>query len=315
MSDRSPLWQAISAVLVAAVVWVTLMLAAWFADRTDFFLGHGPLPSGFTTINAYIATLLTGVLGVLTGGATMIGVRQGKYFTPQFAWLIYALVAGPLLLILVSPMQRFGYEAFMGLPEFLVRAPGRMVVSFALGALLIGNIDVRRLLPGFVSEAPAKAPATRPSGSGVRGLPGRFTPNAWRALSFMQEEAQRFEHSYMGTEHLLLGLLREPRSHSCRAIVNLGGDPSNMKREIESVIGRRGSLLTGTTGMTRRCQRVIEQAARVARGTGERVVGTGHLLQSLVEQPEDVAGQLLESSGVTADKVAGELRHMGSEAE
>jgi ATP-dependent Clp protease ATP-binding subunit ClpC len=131
----------------------------------------------------------------------------------------------------------------------------------------------------------------------------------------MQEEAQRFEHAYMGTEHLLLGLLHDVRSHAARLVVNLGADPANVKREIESVIGRRGSLFTGTTGMTRRCQRVIEQAARVARSSGQRTVGTGHLLQSLVEQPEDAAGQLLESWGISADRVSAELRHMGPESE
>jgi ATP-dependent Clp protease ATP-binding subunit ClpC len=131
----------------------------------------------------------------------------------------------------------------------------------------------------------------------------------------MQEEAQRFEHGYMGTEHLMLGLLRDVRSQASRVLVNLGAEPSGLKSQLEGIIGRRGSLYTGGTGMTRRCQRVIESAARIARTSGQRTVGTGHLLHALVEQPEDVAGQLLEGSGITTDRVAAELRHMGPESE
>jgi ATP-dependent Clp protease ATP-binding subunit ClpC len=158
-------------------------------------------------------------------------------------------------------------------------------------------------------------PAPRVTNKSVRGLPGRFTPNAWRALSAMQEEAQRFEHGYMGTEHLLLGLLRDMRSQASRAIINLGAEPIGLRTQLEGVIGRRGSLFTGGTGMTRRCQRVIEGSARLARQSGQRTVSTGLLLQSIVDSPEDVAGQLLESAGITADRISQELRHLGPEPE
>lgn len=315
MPERSPVGQAFYAGLVSIIVWAVVLLAAWFADRADGLLGHGPLPSGLDTRNAYYATLIAGGLGLLSGGVMAVGVRQGKYFTRQFAWVIYLLVAAPLLLLLLVPLQRFGAEPMWGLPAFLVGIPGRMIVAASLGGLILGAVDMRRILPGLAVDPPARPTPARVSSTSVRGLPGRFTSNAWRALSHMQEETQRFEHSQMGTEHLLLGLLRDPRSHASRAIVNLGAEPASIKRELESVIGRRGSLITGTTGMTRRCQRVIEQAARVARNSGERVVSTGHLLQSLVEQPEDVASQMLESAGVTATRVATELRHLGPESE
>ena len=196
-----------------------------------------------------------------------------------------------------------------------------MVVAVSLGALFIGGIDLRKAMPGLVLES-AAPPAPRASAGGgggggatVRGLTGRFTPNAWRALSAMQEEAQRFEHGYMGTEHLLLGILRDLRSQATRAIVNLGAEPGGMRAQLEGVIGRRGALSAGGSGMTPRCQRVIEGAARLARQSGQRTVSTGLLLQSLADSPEDVAGQLLESSGITADRVSQELRHLGPEAE
>ena len=146
-------------------------------------------------------------------------------------------------------------------------------------------------------------------------MPGRFTALAWRALSFMQEEAKRFEQSTMGTEHLLLGVLSDSRSQASRIVVELGVDPSALKREIEGIIGRRGALLSSSSSMTQRCQRVIERAVRISRNAGLRTVGTGHLLHALVESRDDVAGQLLESAGVTPDRVAVAMRQMPAEAD
>ena len=128
----------------------------------------------------------------------------------------------------------------------------------------------------------------------------------------MQEEAHRFEQGYMGTEHLLLGLLREDRSVGARVLVNLGVDLDVLRSQVEGVIGRRGSLFTGTGGLTRRCQQIIEQAARLAREAGERQVGTGHLLWSLVSQPDDSAAQGLVGMGVTADRVQAEVKRLGA---
>jgi len=313
MPDRSPLLQAVNALLISAAVLAVTLLASWLANRVDDVLGHGPLPSGIPPVNAFLLTLISGGLAFLAGGLMLLGVRQAKYVSRQFAWLVYVIVALPLLALMFVPLQRFGADPFMSFPAFLVGIPGRMVMAASLGALFIGSLNLRRAEPAIASESSRSS--LRVSSTGVRGLPGRFTPNGWRAISFMQEEAQRFEHGYMGTEHLLLGLLRDARSQASRVLVNLGAEPSGLKSQLEGIIGRRGSLYTGGTGMTRRCQRVIESSARIARASGQRTVGTGHLLHSLVEQPEDVAGQLLEGSGITADRVLTELRHMGPEGE
>jgi hypothetical protein len=293
----------------------------WFVDRADeSLLGKSPpLPSGLRPSSAYLLTIVTAISGMISGGVVLLAIRQARYFAPGYAWVVALLVGLPLIALLFVPLQRGGGPEFIGLPVFLQSLPARTVVAVALGALFIGGIDLRKVMPGLVLES-AAPPAPRASagaggGATVRGLTGRFTPNAWRALSAMQEEAQRFEHGYMGTEHLLLGLLRDLRSQATRAIVNLGAEPGGMRAQLEGVIGRRGALSTGGSGMTPRCQRVIEGAARLARQGGQRTVSTGLLLQSLADSPEDVAGQLLESSGITADRVAQELRHLGPEAE
>ena len=314
MAERSPLVQAVYALVLSLVALALVLLCAWFAEVADAALGHGPLPSGLGSQQAYIVTVLTVLFGLLPGAALMVGVRQSKVLAPRFAWLVYLLVGVPLLLVLFTPLQRFGASPFLGLPPFLVGLPGHMVIAVALGALVFSAVDLQRLAPTLAKGSAKLTPKVRSSSGAVKGLPGRFTPNAWRALSHMQEEAQRFEHAYMGTEHLLLGLLHDNRSQAVRVIVNLGGDPAGIKGQLEGVIGRRGSLYTGATGMTRRCQRVIEAAARLARAGNTRTVSTGHLLHALVEEPEDISGQLLESSGVTADRVSGELRHLGPES-
>jgi hypothetical protein len=315
MQERSLLWQAVGALGISVVVLAVVLVTSWFVFRVDgVLLGSSPpLPSGVQPLNAYILTILTAVLGLLSGGAVMVGVRQGRYFTKQFAWVIYALVALPLIALLVTPLQRGGHPAFFGLPTWLLSVEGRSIVSVALGALFLGALDIRRITPSLVLES--SRPAPRVPNTMTGGLPGRFTPSAWRALSFMQEEMQRFGHAYMGPEHLLLGLLRDNKSQAARVVINLGGDPSSIKAQLDGVIGRRGALFTGGTGMTRKCQRVIEAGARIARSNGQRMVGTGHLLQALVENPDDVAGQMLDSMGVNAEKVSSELKHLGPETE
>ena len=315
MQERTLFWQGVGALLISLIVLAVVGTTAWFTHRVDNVLlgASPPLPSGINFLNSMILTLLSGLAAVASGAITLIGIKQAKYFTRQFAWIVYLVVALPLVALLAIPLQRGGHDAFFGLPSWMVAIEGRAIIGVALGSLFFGALDLRRVVPGLVLESARPAPRVSPTA--VRGLPGRFTPNAWRGLSFMQEEAQRFEHAYMGTEHLLLGLLRDSRSQATRVLINLGAEPSGIKSQLEGVIGRRGSLFTGGTGMTRRCQRVIESAARIARSSGQRTVGTGHLLQALVESPEDVAGQLLDGLGVTADRVGAELRHLGPESE
>lgn len=317
MQERTLFWQAVGALLISLIVLAVVGTTAWFTHRVDdVLLGSSPpLPSGITFLSSLILAVLAGLAAVVSGAVALIGIKQAKYFTRQFAWVVYVVVALPLTLVLLTPLQRGGHSAFLGLPSWLLAVEGRAVIGVALGALFLGSLDLRRIVPRLVLESARPVARVSTSPTAVRGLPGRFTPNAWRALSFMQEEAQRFEHAYMGTEHLLLGLLRDTRSQATRVLINLGGEPSGIKTQLEGVIGRRGSLFTGGTGMTRRCQRVIEGGARIARASGQRTVGTGHLLQALVETPEDVAGQLLDGLGVTADRVSAELRHLGPESD
>ncbi len=300
--ERSPSTQAAIAVGVSAVVLGLLALTLYFVDRFDNVLGHGPLPSSASTSWAYLGTLLTGGLALLSAAATLIGVRQAKYVTRQYAWLVYAIVGLPLAILLFVPLQRYGSEAFLGLPDVLVGVPGRVMTGATLGALFLGGLDVRKAFSRRSQAAAEDAPSGR----------NRFTPLAWTVLNSMEEEAKRFDHSFYGTEHLLLAISLEQRSLAVRAMLGLGVDILALRSQVEGLIGRRGALYTGASGMTRRAQRVIEQATEKARGEGGKV-GTGHLLQAIAEAREDVSGQLIRQLGVTPERLAGELRRLGPE--
>ncbi len=312
MTDKTRAQQLIIAFTIAALLLVLLLISAYIADRVDGALGHGPLPSGLGSGRAFLATLLAGAMAAVSGGATLVGLRQAKYSAPQQAWVVYALVALPLVVLLLVPLQLYGAGTFVGLPDWLVGVPGRMVLAVTVGALLLGGIDIRALrVGGRVGRIGGSG-----GGSGTRmaGVSGRFTSSASRVLSYMQEEARRFDHTHMSTEHLMLGILREPRCVATRALANLGIDQHTLRSQIENVIMRRGALYTGGTGMTRRTQRVIEQAAKQARQERSRVMSSGHLLLGLIESGEDVTGQLLHQQGLTKERVAAELRRIGSES-
>ncbi len=317
MTEKSPARQATSVIVASIALWILVLLVAWFVEGTDRALGHGPLPSALNGLAAYLRTLLVGVLGVVVGAAMIVGVRGSSHFGARYSWLIYVFVVAPLVLMLFIPLERFSSGTFLGLPAFLVGIPGRMVIATSLGALLFGTLGLRVLFKAPADEGASAALSQRSSGGGLSrdAAPGRFTGLAWRALSFMQEEAKRFEQSNMGTEHLLLGILSDSRSQAARVVIELGADPASIRREIENIVSRRGALFGGPASMTQRCQRVIERAVRIARNGGHRTVGTGHLLLALVENPEDVAGQLLDSSGVTSDRVASVIRQMPPEAD
>jgi hypothetical protein len=312
--DRSSWWYLVGAVSVSVVVLAVLTGTAYFAFRADEVLGHGPLPSAASDGRAYAVTLLMALLGIVAGGVTHIGLVQTRGLTGRFYWVVFVLVVGVLLLVLLLPLRRFGLDPWASVPVFLVVVPAQIIAAVVLGFVVFSRLGPS-LTPGrWRGQAKGGTAASRPT-TAIRGLPGRFTPSAWRVLSHMQEEAKRFEHGFMGTEHMLLGMVRERQALAARALVNLGVDVDAVRSQVEGIIGRRGALVTGAGGLTRRCRRVIEQSARLARDSGRRTVGTGHLLQSLMTDPEDASGQMLESMGVTESRVAEEMRHLGYETE
>ena len=138
----------------------------------------------------------------------------------------------------------------------------------------------------------------------------KFSERARRVLSLAQEEAQRFNHNYIGTEHILLGLVRETEGVAARVLSGLAVDLSKVQSAVEFIIGRGEKPTQGEIGLTPRAKKVVELAVDEARRMNHTYIGTEHLLIGLLREGEGVAAGVLESLGVTLDKVRAETHRI-----
>lgn len=130
---------------------------------------------------------------------------------------------------------------------------------------------------------------------------GRFTERAQRVLSLAQEEAVRLGHNSIGTEHILLGLIREGEGIAAKALMNLGLSLEKIQEEVETLIGR-GQEKPLNTPYTPRAKKVIELSFDEARKLGHTYVGTEHILLGLIREGEGVAARVLNNLGVSLNK-------------
>ncbi len=135
----------------------------------------------------------------------------------------------------------------------------------------------------------------------------RFAQDAQQSLTLAQEEAERSHHSYIGTEHLLLGLLRLPKGPAPEVLRELGVAIDTVRRTIATVIGRTERIIIQQIIPTSRVKMVIEIAFEEARRMGHERVDSGHLLMALVMEGEGIAAHVLEDLGATAQKVVAAL--------
>src|SRR5437588_294717 len=142
----------------------------------------------------------------------------------------------------------------------------------------------------------------------------KFTDRARKVLTLAQDEAQRFNHNYIGTEHLLLGLVREGEGVAARVLENMNVELSKVRTAVEFIIGRGDRPVVGEVGLTPRAKRVIELAIDEARRRGHNYIGTEHLLLGLVREGEGIAAGVLESLGVNLDKVRHQVIHVLSQS-
>ena len=138
----------------------------------------------------------------------------------------------------------------------------------------------------------------------------KFSERARRVLSLAQEEAQRFNHNYIGTEHILLGLVRETEGVAARVLSSLTVDLGKVRSAVEFIIGRGEKPAQGEIGLTPRAKKVVELAVDEARRMNHTYIGTEHLLIGLLREGEGVAAGVLESLGVTLDKVRAETHRI-----
>jgi hypothetical protein len=131
----------------------------------------------------------------------------------------------------------------------------------------------------------------------------RFDDDARRVLTLAQDEAQRFNHTHIGTEHLLLALIRQPESATARVLVDLGLDLAKVRTAVGFIVGRGDRAAHGEVGLTAGGKRAIELAIDEARLRDDRYIGTQHLLVGIVREGQDMGAGVLESMGVGLDQV------------
>lgn len=130
---------------------------------------------------------------------------------------------------------------------------------------------------------------------------GRFTERAQKVLALSQEEAVRLGHNNIGTEHILLGLVREGNGIAAKALQSLGLEVKKIQQEVESLIGV-GKQPMQTIHYTPRAKKVVELSQDEARKLGHSYVGTEHILLGLIREGEGVAARVLNNLGVSLNK-------------
>ena len=130
----------------------------------------------------------------------------------------------------------------------------------------------------------------------------RFSQRARRVVVLAQEEARMLDHNYIGTEHILLGLIREGEGVAGRALESLGISLEAVRQQVEQIIGRGQQAPSGHIPFTPRAKKVLELALREAQQLGHNYIGTEHILLGLIREGSGVAAQVLVTLGADLNR-------------
>lgn len=142
----------------------------------------------------------------------------------------------------------------------------------------------------------------------------RFTQRARRVLSLAQEEAERLQHNYIGTEHLLLGLMREEGGVAGRVLRDLGLEPRRVEELVEQMTRASARTSPAALDLSPGTKRVLELAVDEARRMGHHYIGTEHLLLGLVRQSDGVAIDVLKRLGISPEEIRRQTRRVLQES-
>ncbi len=131
----------------------------------------------------------------------------------------------------------------------------------------------------------------------------RFTDRARRVVVLAQEEARMLNHNYIGTEHILLGLIHEGEGVAAKALESLGISLEAVRQQVEEIIGQGQQAPSGHIPFTPRAKKVLELSLREALQLGHNYIGTEHILLGLIREGEGVAAQVLVKLGADLNRV------------
>jgi Clp amino terminal domain, pathogenicity island component len=232
-------------------------------------------------------------------------------FPVAFANALVGLVTGVTTLAVLAVRRALDGRSGVDFADLGTAAAVGVVAALVPAVLQL--IAIRTIHGPGVSPGRARRPRSEGSDAGgwEPGDPGpaspsaigsrrgdrfdKFTARARHVLTLAQDEAQRFGHNYIGTEHLLLGLVREREGLAARVLESMNVELAKVREAVEFIIGRGDQPVVGEVGLTPRAKRVIELAIDEARRLGHNYVGTEHLLLGLVREGEGIAAGVLES--------------------
>ena len=141
----------------------------------------------------------------------------------------------------------------------------------------------------------------------------RFTERARQVVVLAQDEARALKHNYIGTEHILLGLLREEEGLAARVLESLDITVEEVRAQVARIVGQGDEVTTGQIPFTPRAKKVLELALREALSLGHNYIGTEHILLGLLREEEGLAARVLESLDITVERVRAQVvRIVGS---
>ena len=136
----------------------------------------------------------------------------------------------------------------------------------------------------------------------------RFTDRAKKVMSFARQEAMKFNHEYIGTEHILLGLVQEGSGVAANVLKNMNIDLEKIRHEVEKIVKTGPSMVTmGQLPFTPRAKKVLELSMEEASQLSHNYIGTEHLLLGLIRENEGIAAQVMMNLGVKLEEVREEV--------
>jgi ATP-dependent Clp protease ATP-binding subunit ClpA len=206
--------------------------------------------------------------------------------------------------------------------EHLLLGLVRVQEGIAAQALRKQGLTIEALRAEVVKMAPGGAPSiARKFGKTVAKLTSlvaqprvsseSFTDRARKVMQLANQEAQRLNHEYIGTEHILLGLIKEGNGVGAQVVENMGILLGNVRLEVEKLVQSGPDMVTmGKLPQTPRARMVIEYSMEEARNLNHNYVGTEHILLGLMREREGLAAQVLMTLNLTVDKVRAETIHL-----
>jgi hypothetical protein len=234
-------------------------------------------------------------------------------------WLVQGMLAGVVTLAVLTVRAAIEGRAGVAFDDLWTALAVGTVVGFVPYAIAKAmwwrmrrshGADLGKRSYGTSFERPGRQGAQpRRLGRASGGLDrfDTFTDRSRRVLTYAQDESQRFNHNYIGTEHLLLGLVREGEGVAARVLENMNVELPKVRTAVEFIMGRGDRPVVGEVGLTPRAKRVIELAIDEARRLGHNYIGTEHILIGLVREGEGIAAGVLESLDVRLDRVRHEV--------